>query len=421
MQAADIALGQARLGEAVAKQEVALGDRRGSFGAILLAERTSLLLAAREREVDVLEVPGGVRGHLRLRDLVQRPGRRHLVIAQQHACHHAGERPHAAGVRSTGLPLRRRRANTGRHGGLERLACTLKARERLGIGALHEGHAEQRSQRVIDAVGIPLVGVQAIGIHLPCRQDRQSISIHRQFRRQRRHALHDGARHLGLPTQRRMHVIIEQFPARGAFGREIAESLRHIAQHCALRSSGITDGLLGLAHRAPRHGVQIAGAKKGLPGTLRITRGELAACQRELRHGTARRTGGRRAKCVHGTGIRRIRSQAGQVGLARSIKPLLIVLAKRRKTRLVAGRGAHKRLHPRRLHVGQHALQIRSQIARRRRAQRRIRRDHRLPDHLLHQRAILVGALAQQSFDHLHQRQTPRRTHERQRPGWHGA
>jgi len=54
-------------------------------------------------------------------------------------------------------------------------------------------------------------------------------------------------------------------------------------------------------------------------------------------------------------------------------------------------------------------------------AKRRVRRDHRLSHHLLHQRAVLIRTAVHERIERLHDRKPPNGTHQRQRPRWHRA
>ena len=244
-------------------------------------------------------------------------------------------------------------------------------------------------------------------------------------------------------------MVIQQSPSGGAALAQIAESLGHVAEHGPLPSSRITHGLLGPAGGSPGHGVQVTGLQEGFAGGLEVAGGGKSLTQAESRdrasrghrHGLPKRLDrglpnrldhvgmprglrGKRHLDGHQTAGRRIGrglQQPLELRLLRFGELAQVILAQRTHARLVAGRGAHDGRHASRLRLREHALHVQAQVPCRGLAQRRIGRNEGLPDHLLHERAALVGATMQETLDCLHQRQPARRAHERQGPGGRGA
>ena len=211
---------------------------------------------------------------------------------------------------------------------------------------------------MVDAVVVPLVGAQPLGIRLPFGQrlgpgglDAKQL---RQFRRGLRHACHgrhDRPRDLRLTAEREMNVIVEQLPAHRRRRRQPPEDLSHVTEHDIAGRPGPgspADRILGGRDGPPRHRVEVAGRQERLPGSSPVAARSLLGCQ--------------------GKPSRGLRS-----------------LAQRHQPRFVAGGGADHCRNPNCPHGIEHLAQMRLQVAGRGGAQRGVGRNDRLAHHLLHE------------------------------------
>ena len=335
-------------------------------------------------------------------------------------------------MRTRRLPLVEHLAHRGGLRGLELHARLLRRIEGLRVVALHEGHAEQRADRVTHAPVVPCVRTEPRGVGRVIRQRRRDLRRHRERRRQRVHAPHDRARHLGLPLERRVHMIVHEPPARGALGAEVTEALGHVAEHRTVRLRRVADGLFGQARGSPRHRVQITRLQEGLARPAQIARPSQGATQPEVRKCAVRRELDHGAMLGHQRTERILEAAArlqllqGILGLPHRLAqrgelllhagPTGVVLAKRSHAGLVAGGGAHDRRHACGLHGLEHAAEMRAKVPCGGLAQGRVRGQDGLADHLLHQRLALIRAAIGQLVEGLHQRQAARCTQQRQRP-----
>jgi len=217
-------------------------------------------------------VPRVVVGHLAPRDLVERGGFRHPVLADQDARHHPCQRPQGTGVHATRLPLPRCRQDRRRHCGLECAACAIEAREGLGIGALHERNAEEHPQRVVHAVVVVQVRPKTSRVGVRSRERGRSGGVDRQGHRQLRHRRDHRARCLCLPAHGEVHVVVKQIPASGTLAACIAKERCDVAERRISCGCRVADRLLGGPCGPPRHRVEIARIEKRLARCCAVSR-----------------------------------------------------------------------------------------------------------------------------------------------------
>ncbi|MFN9939082.1 MAG: hypothetical protein ACK56I_06365, partial [bacterium] len=169
--------------------------------------------------------------HLAKRDGVQRLRLGGLALAQQHARNHAGDRSLRTCMGPHRRPFLQRRTHGRRYRAFHGRSRSIEADERLGVGALHEGHAEQHAQRVVDSPCIPGVGTEPGSKAIPVEVRIDRIALRDPGQRDDRVGHQSCC--LGLAAEAGVHMIVQQFPGRRALGAHRTEGLGDVAQRCA--------------------------------------------------------------------------------------------------------------------------------------------------------------------------------------------
>ena len=263
MQSPRVTLCESCLREAALQQKLPLLDLAQRQLAFLFGQFSGKFLPASQGEIDELHVPRCVFRHGLLCDLIILQRLFVAFLAHELSRHHAGDGALAPGVRTDGLVFAHQHLNLRWLGLFKFRSDLIEMLVRAGIRIAHERHAKDYTHHVSHGVAIIFVVAQSLRIALPITDAGAGFCRKQNRARHARKTLHDGFGDQCLPAQRRVNVIVHQFPTDAAAGTVRVESAFHIADSGVEFLCCATDGIVCGGSRAPRHRVEIARFLKG--------------------------------------------------------------------------------------------------------------------------------------------------------------